>query len=460
MNVKQYEKMSKFVDEMNASVSVVGDSSVYLFNRFRVFVGFLFIVVTTVAISFIVAEFVRGFQLAPIYGIDTYYLALGASMIVGAYLAYFGEEAKIAVIKGIIFSIGGNRFWQFIAAVVIITVLILVNTKGVQKIADFSLRYMDNELTTSVVYKLKENKIQTHADLATVRSSVGISDTSIKALQSSREDMIRAKQAEIKAIQNASNNYIQGRDPRAYRTLIARKKVETAQMISTIENKWAKKIAKLDWKIQKAEEKINDRIMSANKLRTQEIEKADQATNELISFYEKNSNDNKKTVKTYKGIGLVVAIAGEIIDGVLAFVLFMIVRTNPNTAGTLEVQQNTREIKTLQNFQGYSSLGTSNKESSAFNLKNEHQPLSNSLFQMIKSQSKNMAIEKNELFNWNGFQYTNHPTQREIIASFKKLGINVTPLHIQEYFSKMGNALIFVNQKVGFVYADFFENAA
>ncbi len=79
---------------------------------------------------------------------------------------------------------------------------------------------MNTELENSVVYKLKNQKIQTHARLATVRSSVGISDTSIKALQQSREDMITTKKNEIQAIKNASENYIKGRDKRAYRTLI------------------------------------------------------------------------------------------------------------------------------------------------------------------------------------------------------------------------------------------------
>ncbi len=127
MNMRKYEKMSQFVDEMNASVSVVGDMSVYLFNRFRVFVGFLFVVITAVSIAFITSEFIRGFQLQPIFGVNVYYIVLFSALILGGYLASFGEDAKISTVKGIIFSTGSNRFWQFIASIVIITVLIMIN---------------------------------------------------------------------------------------------------------------------------------------------------------------------------------------------------------------------------------------------------------------------------------------------------------------------------------------------
>ena len=171
MNNRKYKKMDKFVNEMNASVNSVGDMSVYLFNRFRNFVGYLFITITTVAISFIVAEFIRDFQFTPVFGIDAYFIALFSSLVIGLYIAFYGEEAKIATIKGAIFSSGNNRTWQAGAALAIIIVLITVNAKGVQKIADFSLRYMDKELQDSVVFKLKEQKMKSHTLLASSKNN-------------------------------------------------------------------------------------------------------------------------------------------------------------------------------------------------------------------------------------------------------------------------------------------------
>jgi len=243
---------------------------------------------------------------------------------------------------------------------------------------------------------------------------------------------------------------------------IANKRVETARLISKLEDKWAKKIAKLDWKLQKAEEKINDRISSANRLRTKEVAKADEATNELIKYYEDNSNQNQKVIDKYKGIGLIVAVAGEIIDGVLAFVLFMIVKSNPNNNGVLKVAENTREIATLKNFQNkvFSKNPFEKKETDShnFHIKHQEKSLSNSLFQQIKRESEMMAKEKNELLNIEGISYLNHPTQRELIRRFKRYNINITPIQIGEYFHKMGDEIYFINQKMGFVYAK--ENRA
>ncbi len=455
MNEEKYEKMDRFVDEMNASVAIVGDMSVYIFSKFRQFGGYLFIAITMVAIAFIVSEFVRGFQFSPLFGIDVYYIALGISSIVGAYLAFLAEEAKITTIKGAIFSVGSNRFWQFCAAFVVIAVLIGINAKGVQKIADFSLRYLNNELENSVVYKLQEKKMNTHTVLATKTStSSGVGSLFIQALQKSRDSMVRAKEQEIRTIQAASDNYINGRDKRAYRTLIANKRVQTAQLISKVEDKWAKKIAKLDWKISQAEEKIATRKMQSNKMRNEEINKADEAANELIAYYKKESGVNKDLVEQYKDIGIIVAVLGEIIDGALAFILFMVVKSNPNVEGKLQVQKNTRTIlRREESIKSHDIEGKTTSKSSHFYLKNRHEPLSNNLFYMIKKESEKMANEKNEIITVDGFDYLNHPTQRELISRFKqKKGINITPLHVQEYFQKMGSSLTFLNQNAGFVY--------
>ncbi len=475
MNIEKYEKMDKFVDEMNASINSVGDMSVYLFNRFREFVGYLFIGITTIAIAFIVAEFVRDFDLKPIYGVDIYYITLTISLIFGIYIAFYGEEAKIATIKGAIFSSGNNRFWQVGATLVIVAVLILVNAKGVQKISDFSLRYMNQELEQSVVFKLKEKKIENHTKLSTTNNNISIGDQAVKVLMLSRADMQKAKQKEIDAIQQAADTYIKGRDPHAYRTLIARKKVETAKLIAKVEKKWAESIAKIDWKIQKAEEKINNRIIAANALREKEMKKADDATEELISHYKNESQKNTQMVEKYKHIGLIVAIGGEVIDGLLAFMLFMIIKSNPNVNGTLEVQKNTRQVIRFKSYQKedaivvdkhyqepsiYKNNSSTPKKEFRFQLKDTDEPLKASLFEKIKKISAKMAEEKGKILYIENNPYIQHPTQREIIARFKEYGENVTPLQIGKYISKMGNSLIFVNQKVGFVYADAIDAVA
>ncbi len=474
MNIEKYEKMDKFVDEMNESINSVGDMSVYLFNRFREFIGYLFIGITTIAIAFIVAEFVRDFDINPIYGVDIYYIALGLSLVFGAYLAFYGEEAKIATIKGAIFSSGSNRFWQVGATLVIVAVLILVNAKGVQKIADFSLRYMSQELEQSVVFKLKEKKIENHARLSTTSNNQSIGNQAVKVLMLSRADMQRAKQKEIDAIQQSSDAYVNGRDPHAYRTLIARKRVETAQLIAKIENKWAQSIAKIDWKIQKAEEKVNNRIVVANRLREKEMQKADDATEELISHYKNESQKNTQVVEKYKHIGLIVAVRGEVIDGLLAFMLFMIIKSNPNVNGTLEVQRNTRQVIRLKSYQKEDAIvvdkhsqepsiyknAPSNTNEFRFHIKDIDEPLQASLFEKIKKISIQMAEERGKVLYLSEAPYLQHPTQREIIARFKQNGENITPLQIGKYLSKMGNSLLFVNQKVGFVYADAIDAVA
>ena len=231
INPDTYSKMDTFVDEMNESINSVGDMSIFLFNRFRNFIGYMFIAITTVSIAFIVAEFVRGFEFSPIFGVDVYYIAIGVSLFGGAFLAYYGEESKIATIKGAIFSNGANRIWQIVAAMAVISVLILVNAKGVQKIADFSLRYMDSELQDSYLLKLKETKMNNHAAVAKVDAGAGISDTAVKMLLLSRKSLTDAKQREIVAEEDDFKAKTAKYDKYTYRTFIAQKKKSMAKAV-------------------------------------------------------------------------------------------------------------------------------------------------------------------------------------------------------------------------------------
>ena len=340
-----YEDIDVFVDEMNESAAKVGDTSIYLFNKFRNGIGWIFIMITTVAISFIVAEFVRKFDVKEIAGVDLYWLAVVVGLLAGGYIAYWAESAKIATIKGGVFSEGMNRFYQLLASSAVIAVLIMVNANGVQKIADFSLRYMDAELQDSYLLKLKETKMNNHADVAKIDSGKSIGDTSVKMLMMSRDSLMRAKQNEISAIQSSYKAWAKGRDKHAYRTMIANRKIDTASKIAKIEDGYSKKIAKMDWKISQAESKVNDRIAKANVLRTAEMAKADEATKELETFYKGESAKNQSVIDEYKGIGLIVAVGGEVIDGILAFLLFVLVKSNPNTNGTPKVDRNTRALR-------------------------------------------------------------------------------------------------------------------
>ncbi len=459
MNNRKYKKMDKFVNEMNQSVNIVGDMSIYLFNRFRNFVGYLFITITTVAISFIVAEFVRGFQFAPIMGIEVYYIALLSSLIVGLYIAFYGEEAKIATIKGAIFSSGSNRTWQAGAAFSIILVLIIVNAKGVQKIADFSLRYMDTQLQESVIFKLKETKMQNHASLASTTINTSSQNSALKALFKTRESYERAKLREIKSVEQALNSYISGRNPNTYRTYIANKKLDSGRKIANIEDKWGRKISNIDQKIANSQERLNRRIDSSNKAKQSQLSKADKATEDLIVHYKHESSNNRNIIEKYENIGLIVAIGGEIIDGLLAFLLFMIVKSNPNVNGTPKVQENTRKMVRMKSFDN--DLLDSHKEKSPFEFpkkeslrksvdKNE---LSDKLFAKIKKAASIMSSEKNDFIKVGMNRYLKHPSQREIIKAFSEYGVSVTPYHVSEYFTKMEDEIMFVNQKIGFVYS-------
>ncbi len=442
MTSSKYKKMDKYVNEMNQSVNVVGDMSIYLFSRFRNFIGHLFITITTVAISFIVAEFIRGFQFAPIMGVDVYYIALFSSLILGFYIAFYAEEAKIATIKGAIFSSGSNRTWQAMAALAIIMVLIIINAKGVQKIADFSLRYMNTELEESVVFKLKEQKMQTHTSIASKSK-----DRVILALTKTRDSYESAKQREISSIEQMLESYISGKNPNIYRTYIAKKKLSASKKISKIEQKWSRKILNINQKIADAQDKLNS-------VQQNQVSQADKATEDLIDYYKSESINNENIIDKYKYIGLIVAIGGEIIDGILAFLLFMIVKSNPNVNGTPQVQANTRKMMKMKSYDNDKSI---NKEYPHQDLEKEN--LSDSLFTKIKKASKVMAKEQNKFIKVGKNRYLNHPSRRDIIKAFKEYDIVITPHQIGQYFMKMEGEIMFVNQKMGFVYMEVVEKA-
>jgi len=431
MNNSKYKKMDKFVNEMNQSVNVVGDMSIYLFNRFRNFVGYLFITITTVAIAFIVAEFVRGFEFEPFMGVEVYFIALYSSLIVGLYIAFYGEEAKIATIKGAIFSSGSNRTWQAGAALFIILVLIIINANGVQKIADFSFRYMDSQLQQSVIYKLKETKINNHLKLASFDVDFSGQQSIIDNLNSTRA---RYQKARVNATEKEARV-------------------------------WDWKISRLDKKIAEAQDKLYNQTSRANSMKQKQMLHADKATEDLIKHYKNESNSNKNSINRYKDIGLIVAIGGEIIDGFLAFLLFMIVKSNPNVNGTPKIQENTRKMVRMKSFD--SETGD-DKKTHSFEFpqkellrksvdKNE---LSDKLFSKIKKVASAMAHEKNDFIKVGLNRYLKHPSQREIIKSFSEYGVTITPYDVSEYFTKMEDEIMFVNQKIGFVYSQIVKKLA
>jgi len=429
MNNSKYKKMDKFVNEMNQSVNVVGDMSIYLLNRFRNFVGYLFITITTVAIAFIVAEFVRGFEFEPFMGVKVYFIALYSSLIVGLYIA--GEEAKIATIKGAIFSSGSNRTWQAGAALFIILVLIIINANGVQKIADFSFRYMDSQLQQSVIYKLKETKINNHLKLASFDVDFSGQQSIIDNLNSTRA---RYQKARVNATEKEARV-------------------------------WDWKISRLDKKIAEAQDKLYNQTSRANSMKQKQMLHADKATEDLIKHYKNESNSNKNSINRYKDIGLIVAIGGEIIDGFLAFLLFMIVKSNPNVNGTPKIQENTRKMVRMKSFD--SETGE-DKKTLSFEFpqkellrksvdKNE---LSDKLFSKIKKVASVIAHEKNDFIKVGLNRYLKHPSQREIIKSFGEYGVTITPYDVSEYFKKMEDDIMFVNQKIGFVYSQIVKKLA
>jgi hypothetical protein len=438
MNNRKYKKMDKFVNEMNQSVNIVGDMSIYLFNRFRNFVGYLFVTITTVAIAFIVAEFVRGFEFDSVMGIDVYYIALLSSLIVGLYVAFYGEEAKIATIKGAIFSSGSNRTWQAGAALAIILVLIMVNAKGVQKIADFSLRYMDTELKNSVVFKLKEQKMKSHASLASTRVDFSGQQTLIDNLNVTRQRYL--KQRDSVSLKEASV--------------------------------WDWKISRLDKKIALAQDKLYNQIDMANRLKQAQMSETDRATDDLISHYKSESNRNKNSVDMYKDIGFIVAIGGEIIDGLLAFLLFMIVKSNPNVNATPKVQENTRKMVRLKTYENESIPKNHEKkvevkkvpfelnQKESLRVSIDKNNLDDKLFLKIKKVASVISRDKNEFIKVGMNRYLKHPSQRELIKAFSEYGVTITPFHVSEYFTKMEDEIMFVNQKIGFVYTQIVKKLA
>lgn len=438
MDNRKYKKMDKFVNEMNQSVNVVGDMSIYLFNRFRNFVGYLFITITTVAISFIVAEFVRGFEFTSFMGVDVYFIVLFSSLVLGLYIAFYGEEAKIATIKGAIFSSGSNRKWQAGAASFIILVLVIVNAKGVQKIADFSFRYMDSQLQQSVIFKLKETKIKNHSALASTTVDVSGQQNIVNKLNATRS---------------------------RYQSARANATEKEARV-------WDWKISRLDMKIAEAQDKLYMQTSRANRIKQNQILQADKATEDLITYYRNESNSNKNTINMYKDIGLIVAIGGEVIDGFLAFLLFMIVKSNPNVNGTPKVQENTRKMVRTKSYDsdmiGSNNTNNSSQKTSAFKfpqkelLRNniDKNALSAPLYEKIKKVASVMSSEKNDFIKVGMNRYLKHPSQREIIKAFSEYGVTITPYHVSEYFSKMEDEIMFVNQKIGFVYSQIVKKLA
>jgi len=438
MDNRKYKKMDKFVNEMNQSVNVVGDMSIYLFNRFRNFVGYLFITITTVAISFIVAEFVRGFEFTSFMGVDVYFIVLFSSLVLGLYIAFYGEEAKIATIKGAIFSSGSNRNWQAGAASFIILVLVIVNAKGVQKIADFSFRYMDSQLQQSVIFKLKETKIKNHSALASTTVDVSGQQNIVNKLNATRS---------------------------RYQSARANATEKEARV-------WDWKISRLDMKIAEAQDKLYMQTSRANRIKQNQILQADKATEDLITHYRNESNSNKNTINMYKDIGLIVAIGGEVIDGFLAFLLFMIVKSNPNVNGTPKVQENTRKMVRMKSYDsdmiGSNNTNNSSQKTSAFKfpqkelLRNniDKNALSAPLYEKIKKVASVMSSEKNDFIKVGMNRYLKHPSQREIIKAFSEYGVTITPYHVSEYFSKMEDEIMFVNQKIGFVYSQIVKKLA
>lgn len=459
---RHYEKIGTFVDEMNASASKVGDESIYEFASFRNAIGFIFILITTVALAFIAGEFVRQFTIKEVFGVDLYWTTIVVALIVGFKIAYKAEKAKITTIKASIFSIGHNQIVQMGASVAIIAVLVLVNAHGVQKIADFSLRYLDGELKESYLIKLKEKKMDNHASMAKANPA-NINSSSIETVKMEIMNAKRLKDNAIRESKTVFNKYTKGRDPRAYRTLIAQQREKMSKRNQKIESEHAQKMSKLSWKLDQRTKNFNGEIAKANALKIQEQAESDKAQAELETYYKGESAKNTATIEKYKNIGWYFAVIGEIIDGVLAFILFHLVKSNPNTNGTPEVDENTRalapkivapkrEVHTVRDREELHNFKMPNKARSpkpkAHSINSEKR-VGQTLFKEIERVAKEIAAQKDEYID----NYLRHATQREIIAVFANHDISVTPLQIQEYYNIKSKDLIFVNQKFGFVYA-------
>jgi hypothetical protein len=274
----------------------------------------------------------------------------------------------------------------------------------------------------------------------------------------------RSKKREILVAQQVLDSLIAGRDAKVYRTYIANKKLEINRKIAKIEDRWDRKFANIDSRISKAQDKLDLQTNRANKMRQSQLTKSDKATEDLISHYKKESNNNISTINRYKDIGLIVAIGGEIIDGFLAFLLFMIVKSNPNVNGTPQVQLNTRQMIKMKSYESDNFEDIKNstpsllKESRHQSLDND--TLSDNLFQKIKKVAMVMSKEENNYVEVGMNKYLNHPSQREIIKAFGDYGILISPYQVSEYFKRMEDQIMFVNQKLGFVYTKVIQKKA
>jgi len=86
--------------------------------------------------------------------------------------------------------------------------------------------------------------------------------------------------------------------------------------------------------------------------------------------------------------------------------------------------------------------------------------LSEKLFLKIKKVASVISHQKNDYIKVGLNRYLKHPSQREIIKSFSEYGVTITPYDVSEYFTKMEDEIMFVNQKIGFVYSQIVKKLA
>lgn len=491
-----FQKTDNYVDQVSIDVNVAGDKSVRSFGKFREYIGHLFVLITIASLAMLFSEFVRMFDVAPwtfstdaqidffIFHLEAgehkiffEYLAIMIALPLSYMLARFGEDAKIDAIRSVV-NAQTNKIWFGAAAIVVIAVLLFINAKGVQAIADASLRYMNTELQEGVVFQLKKEKLDNHANLAKTDTASTISNTAVTNLMSSRASIIATKQQEIAAAKSAhtAKTAKYQKSSYTYRTFLSNQQTALAKKIAKIAKKYSKRIADMDWKIQKAEGKVNARRAEANKMRQSELEKADEATEEVVNYYNTESGKNAETIEEYRHYGLYFALLGEIIDGGLAFIFFMMARTNPNLNGKLEVQENTRQIIKMEDFDTSdakiikrgsgtpfsSRLNTTKKESrqstqapmeqvetharEAYDAKGFYAHVAKVARRIAEQDDKHVTLEEGS--------YLKHPSQKRLREEMKMLGISLTPKQSGIYLDTVADELLFVNQKVGFVYAE------
>jgi len=117
---------------------------------------------------------------------------------------------------------------------------------------------------------------------------------------------------------------------------------------------------------------------------------------------------------------------------------------------------------------GSNNTNNSSQKTSAFKfpqkelLRNniDKNALSAPLYEKIKKVASVMSSEKNDFIKVGMNRYLKHPSQREIIKAFSEYGVTITPYHVSEYFSKMEDEIMFVNQKIGFVYSQIVKKLA